>query len=217
MKLKIVIFDELIVMNSIFRIQSVYSQRMFSSILSLNLINIKNTLFMLDFQNNALNIDDLPRFETVEGHPVAPAYLKVLRIIYAFWVIVLIGVLIVLKFKSNPPAPFYYTLIGVLTFVFSLLIIEIEKGFQKRKFGIREKDIIFQKGFFVFKETIVPYKRIQHVEVKQTLVFKIFKLFTLKVYTAGSSAGDLSIKGLNQDDADKIKAQILKVADIDEN
>ena len=172
---------------------------------------------MLDFQNNTLNIDDLPRFETVEGHPVDPAYLKVLRIIYLLWLVILIGVLVILKFKANPPAPFYYALIGVLTFVFLLIIIETEKGFSRRKFGIREKDIIFQKGFFVFKETIVPYKRIQHVEVKQTIVFKVFKLFTLKIYTAGSSSGDLSIKGLNQSDADKIKAQILKVADIDEN
>ena len=172
---------------------------------------------MLDFQNNTLNIDDLPRFETVEGHPVAPAYLRVLRTIYAFWVVILISILVVLKFKANPPAPFYYALIGVLTFIFSLIIIEIEKGFPKRKFGIREKDILFQKGFFIFKETIVPYKRIQHVEISQTLVFKAFKLFTLKIYTAGSSSGDLSIKGLNQANADKIKAQILKVADIDEN
>lgn len=172
---------------------------------------------MLDFQNNTLNIDGLPRFETVEGHSVAPAYLKVLRIIYVFWLIVLIGVLIVLKFKANPPVPFYYALIGVLTFVFSLIIIEIEKGFQKRKFGIREKDILFQRGFFVYKETLVPYKRIQHIELRQSLLFKIFKLFSLKIYTAGSSSGDLSIKGLNQIDADKIKAQILKVADIDED
>lgn len=172
---------------------------------------------MLDFQNNTLNIDDLPHFETVEGHPVAPAYLKVLRIIYVFWTVVFIGILIVLKFKAHPPAPFYYALIGVLIFVYLLLIIEIEKGFSRRRFGIREKDIIFQRGFFVFKETIVPYKRIQHVEVTQNLIFKAFKIFSLKVYTAGSSAGDLSIKGLNKDNADKIKAQILKVADIDEN
>lgn len=172
---------------------------------------------MLDFQNNTLNIDDLPRFETVEGNPVSSSYLKVLRLIYIIWLVILTGVLVTLKFKANPPDLVFYALIGVLTLVYALIIIEIEKGFNRRRFGIREKDIIFQRGFFVFKETIVPYKRIQHVEIKQNLIFKAFKLFSLKVYTAGSSAGDLSIKGLNQDNADKIKAQILKVADIDEN
>jgi membrane protein YdbS with pleckstrin-like domain len=172
---------------------------------------------MLDFQNNTLDIEDLPRFEEVEGHSVASAYLKVLRIVYVFWFVVFMGGLLILHFKVNPPSLLFYPILGVLVLIFVLIIIEIEKGFQKRKFGIREKDIIFQKGFFVFKETIVPYKRIQHVEVRQGLLFKAFKLFTLKIYTAGSSTGDLSIKGLNQANSDKIKAQILKVADLDEN
>jgi hypothetical protein len=172
---------------------------------------------MLDFQNNTLDIEDLPRFEEVEGHSVASAYLKVLRIVYVFWLVVFMGGLLTLNFKVNPPSLLFYPILGVLVLIFVLIIIEIEKGFQKRKFGIREKDIIFQKGFFVFKETIVPYKRIQHVEVRQGLLFKAFKLFTLKIYTAGSSTGDLSIKGLNQANSDKIKAQILKVADLDEN
>jgi membrane protein YdbS with pleckstrin-like domain len=69
----------------------------------------------------------------------------------------------------------------------------------------------------VFKQTILPYKRIQHVEIKQGPLFKAFKLFTLKVYTAGSASGDLSIAGLNKDDADKLKAQILKVADLNDD
>ena len=101
--------------------------------------------------------------------------------------------------------------------IFSLSIIDIELGFNRRKFGIRTLDIIFQRGYFVFSQTIVPYKRIQHVEIRQGLVFKAFKLYTLKIYTAGSSTGDLSIAGLNQSDSDKLKAQILKVADLDEN
>lgn len=172
---------------------------------------------MLDFQNNTLNINDLPRFETVEGHPVASVYLKLLRILYAFWFVVLIGVFIALYLNPKTLNVIFYPLVGVLVIFYSLIIVEIEKGFGLRKFGIREKDIIFQKGFFVFKETIVPYKRIQHVEVKQNIIFKAFKLFTLKVYTAGSSSGDLSIKGLSQANADKIKAQILKVAAIDED
>lgn len=172
---------------------------------------------MLDFQNNTLNINDLPRFETVEGHPVASVYLKVLRVLYAFWFVVLIGAFIAIYLKVNILALIFYPLVGVSVISYSLLIVEIEKGFGLRRFGIREKDIIFQKGFFVFKETIVPYKRIQHVEVRQNIIFKAFKLFTLKVYTAGSSSGDLSINGLSQAGADKIKAQILKVAAIDED
>ncbi|PWH87213.1 PH domain-containing protein [Brumimicrobium oceani] len=172
---------------------------------------------MLDFQNNTLNIDDLPRFEKVEGIAVDSKYLKVLRILYLFWFLVFIGAWLTVFLTASPIKELFFVLLGILVILFALIITEIEKGFSRRKFGIREKDILFQRGFFVYKETLVPYKRIQHIELRQSLLLKAFKLYSLKIYTAGSSSGDLSIKGLDQINADKIKAQILKVADIDED
>lgn len=172
---------------------------------------------MVDFNNQILDLEDLPRFENVEGHPVDRAYLKVLRILYVFWSIVFFLGFFILDYFIELPQLAFYPILIVLIVIFSLSIVDIELGFNRRKFGIRDLDIIFQKGFFVFNQTIVPYKRIQHVEIRQGLIFKAFKLYTLKIYTAGSSAGDLSIAGLNQSDSDKLKAQILKVADLDEN
>jgi len=172
---------------------------------------------MLDFQNQTLDINNLPRFEQVEGHPVDRAYLKVLRILYLFWIVLMFSILMTLEILIELPQPAFYPILGVLIILFTFSILEVEKGFPRKKFGIREKDIIFQSGYFVFTQTILPYKRIQHVEIKQGPLFKAFSLFTLKIYTAGSSAGDLSIAGLNKNDADKLKAQILKAADIDNN
>lgn len=172
---------------------------------------------MIDFQNQSLNIDELPKFENAQGHPVDKAYLKVLRLLFGFWLLFLFGGLTLVKLLLDLPQPVFYPILSFLVIIFAFSIIETEKGFPRRQFGIREKDIIFQSGYFVFSQTILPYKRIQHVEVKQGPLFKVFNLYTLKVFTAGSSAGDLSIAGLNKDDADKLKAQILKAADIDNN
>jgi len=172
---------------------------------------------MLDFQNQTLDITDLPKFEQVEGHPVDRAYLKVLRILYIFWFVLMFSIVITLEILVELPRMAFYPILSGLIILFTFSILEVEKGFPRRKFGIREKDIIFQNGYFVFKQTILPYKRIQHVEIKQGPLFKAFSLFTLKVYTAGSSSGDLSIAGLNKEDADKLKAQILKVADLNED
>lgn len=172
---------------------------------------------MLDFQNQTLDINALPKFEQVDGHPVDRAYLKVLRILYLFWIVLMFSILISLKILLELSQLAFYPILGGLIVLFSLSILEVEKGFPRKKFGIREKDVIFQSGYFVFTQTILPYKRIQHVEIKQGPLFKAFNLFTLKIYTAGSSAGDLSIAGLNKNDADKLKAQILNAADIDNN
>jgi membrane protein YdbS with pleckstrin-like domain len=172
---------------------------------------------MLDFQNQTLDINNLPKFEDVEGHPIDKSYLSVQRLLIGFWFVLLFGGLFLLNYFVQLPDLAFYLILGFLIVIFAFSFIEIEKGFPRRKFGIRENDIIFQHGYFVFKQTILPYKRIQHVEIKQGPLFKVFKIFTLKVFTAGSSSGDLSIAGLNKDDASKLKAQILKAADLDDN
>ncbi len=172
---------------------------------------------MTDFQNHTLDIADLPKFETVEGHSIDRAYLKVLRLTYSISLAIIFGGLFITYFLVDMPSLFFYIALLVLIVIFSISITETEKGFARRKFGIREKDIIFQKGFFFFKQIIVPYKRIQHVEVKQGVVFRAYGIYSLKLFTAGSSSGDLSIAGLNKEDADKLKAIILKVASVDEN
>lgn len=172
---------------------------------------------MLDFKNQSLNIEHIPNFKEVQFHHVHKSYLKVLRIVYgSVLASLLIGMVTLYYLIHLPNSVFFSILIGLLMF-YSAIVIEIELGFSRRKFGIRDLDLIFQKGYFVFKQTLVPYKRIQHVEIKQGPVFKIFKLYTLKVYTAGSSSGDLSIAGLGKTYADKLKTQILKVADLDGN
>lgn len=172
---------------------------------------------MIDFENQILDVNALPKFEDVEGHPIDRAYLRVQRLMFWFWFVLLFGGLFLLQFFVDMPNLAFYPILVFLTVMFLLSFLEIEKGFPKRKFGIREKDIIFQHGYLIFKQTILPYKRIQHVEVKQGPLFKAFKIFTLKVFTAGSSSGDLSIAGLNSEDAGRLKAQILKAADIDDN
>ncbi|RFC55066.1 PH domain-containing protein [Brumimicrobium aurantiacum] len=172
---------------------------------------------MLDFENNTLNIEDLPKFEEVEKSPVSIRYLKVLRLLYLIFLFVFLGGLTALFFIPKFPIVLFLIIASVVVTIFGILILEVEKGFPKRKFALREKDILFQKGFIIFRETIVPYKRIQHVEVKQGLLFKAFNIVIIKVFTAGSSSGDLSLFGLDPEDADKMKAQILKIADLDED
>lgn len=172
---------------------------------------------MIDFQNQTLDISQLPKFETVEGQHIDRAYLKVLRLFYCLWLIVLFSGLLVTNYFADIPNAVFYIVLSALIVFFSIYILETEKGFPRRKFAVRQKDVIFQRGYLFFKQTIVPFNRIQHVEVKQDLIFRAFGIYSLKLFTAGSSAGDLSLVGLNKSDADKLKAVILKGASIDED
>ena len=77
--------------------------------------------------------------------------------------------------------------------------------FSKRKYALREKDISYKSGLFVHKITTVPFSRIQHVEIDEKPVSRIFGLSSLSVFTAGDSSDDLEIKGITKEEAQQIK------------
>ena len=79
-------------------------------------------------------------------------------------------------------------------------------GFPKKGYLVRENDISFQRGIIIFKSISIPFNRIQHVEVNQGIMAKMFHLSSVKIYTAGGSSSDLSIPGLPVNDAQKLKA-----------
>ena len=80
---------------------------------------------------------------------------------------------------------------------------------------MREKDIMYTKGLLWATRTSIPFNRIQHVEIKQGPFERIFKLNSLKVFTAGGQTGDLVIPGLNEENALQIKEFILGKAAIE--
>jgi len=97
-------------------------------------------------------------------------------------------------------------LISSITIVILYLTLISVLGFSRKGYLVRENDVSFKKGLIVYKQTSVPFNRIQHVEVNQGILGKIFKLSSVKIYTAGGTASDLSIPGLPVDTAQNLKA-----------
>ena len=70
---------------------------------------------------------------------------------------------------------------------------------------VRDKDISYKAGLFTKKITTVPFSRIQHVEIDEKPISRIFNLASISVFTAGDSSDDLEIKGINKEKALQIK------------
>jgi len=85
---------------------------------------------MIDFQNQTLDISQLPKFETVEGQHIDRAYLKVLRLFYCLWLIVLFSGLLVTNYFADIPNAVFYIILSALIVFFSIYILETEKGFD---------------------------------------------------------------------------------------
>ncbi len=163
---------------------------------------------MENFTNSILLPEDLPEVDSKTFNGLDRKYLRILFIRIAIFFIFMCGGLITFLFISEGiPTTLVAIIAGsiiILITVFSLVVSIL--GFPKKGYLVREQDISFQRGLITYKLTSVPFNRIQHVEVNQGILAKLFHLSSVKIYTAGGTASDLSIPGLPVLDAQKLKA-----------
>ncbi|MFT4611401.1 MAG: membrane protein YdbS with pleckstrin-like domain [Glaciecola sp.] len=158
------------------------------------------------FTNLQIDLDTLPKMSSVTLKPISKNYFKIIILNKAVVYTALIGVLVAGKFAIKKEAfqdNFVYLLgiliVGlVLNFMLSLL------AFKKRKYAIRDKDVIYSKGLIVNSITTVPISRIQHIEESRSWLARKLNLATLKIFTAGESGSDLKIDGLPHEEAKQI-------------
>jgi membrane protein YdbS with pleckstrin-like domain len=160
---------------------------------------------MSNFNNDL--VLQLPDITKIEFKKIDKSYFRVILInFFLFFIPLLVGLIVLHQFVFNDKVNNFITFIylgflGVFTLIFLYLIF----SFSKRKYALREKDISYKSGLLVHKITTVPFSRIQHVEIDEKPVSRIFGLSALSVYTAGDSSDDLEIKGITKEEAQKIK------------
>ncbi|MFW5927042.1 MAG: PH domain-containing protein, partial [Wenzhouxiangella sp.] len=60
------------------------------------------------------------------------------------------------------------------------------------------------------KTVIVPFARIQHVEAVHGPLERYLGLMRLKCFTAGGMSADLTVKGLDRNDARRVRQYLLE-------
>lgn len=163
---------------------------------------------MNEFTNNQIDSDAFPKFEEVVLKPISKQYFKIIIINKVLIYGVLFLVLFLAKWyvhKALIQENFWYLLIILLVFCGTNFIIAL-LSFKKRKYAIREKDVIYAEGLLVSSIITVPISRIQHIEESRSFLARQLNLSTLNIFTAGESGSDLSIKGLPYKTAKQINA-----------
>jgi len=168
---------------------------------------------MIDsFQNIA--VTSFPEIPKIDFKPIENKYLKVI-LINTFLVFVIVCLVVFFAdykglFEFIENTIWIYVSI-VLGFIFILLVKKI--GFKKRKYAVRQKDISYKKGVLFRSLTTVPFNRIQHVEIDEGPISRLFDLVSLSVFTAGDSSDDLKVSGLLKEEAKQIKEFISNKID----
>ena len=162
---------------------------------------------MENFSNSVLLPENLPEVLQDDFNPLNSSYLKIIYIRIAIFTMLLAGgITAFLMFSEEEIPTLVLVAIIVVPAVLILYSLVISKlGFPKKGYLLREKDISYKTGLIFYKQISVTFNRIQHVEVSQGILAKMFGLSSVKIFTAGGSASDLSIPGLLTADAQKLK------------
>ena len=101
-------------------------------------------------------------------------------------------------------------LVGVLLLAYAVLVPQWR--YLVHRWEVTETAVYTQTGWWARERRIAPMSRVQTVDHREGAISRLFGLATVRVTTA-SSAGALTIEGLDQARAIEIVANLTRMAD----
>lgn len=98
---------------------------------------------------------------------------------------------------------------GVLSLLLVWLLWLIPRQVRSIGYAEREDDLFIRKGILFRQLTVVPYGRMQYVDVQAGPVDRWFKVATVQLHTA-SATTDASIPGLPPNEASRLRDRLTE-------
>jgi hypothetical protein len=76
----------------------------------------------------------------------------------------------------------------------------------------RDEDLIVERGVLIHRLSVVPYGRMQFVDVSAGPIDRAFRLATVKLHTA-AAASDARIPGLERDEAARLRDRLAALGE----
>ncbi|MBK9736302.1 MAG: PH domain-containing protein [Saprospiraceae bacterium] len=172
----------------------------------------------MDLDNRQLQAHSLPNIDTIVFEALEKNHQKVSIYFTSFFFIFLItaygvvGLFVEELFFS----PLIYIVLILWFLIFFVSVYVAYKSYYFEGYGLRQKDILFKSGMWFRSVIVVPFNRVQHCEINQGPIDRMFGLVELSLFTAGGSSSDLHIPGLSQETAARLKQFITRQVSQDE-
>jgi membrane protein YdbS with pleckstrin-like domain len=86
------------------------------------------------------------------------------------------------------------------------------RRFRAWAYQERDEDLVVSRGVMFRRQSVVPYGRMQFVDVTAGPVERLFKLATVKLHTA-AAASDARIPGLEREEAARLRDRLAELGE----
>ena len=141
--------------------------------------------------------------------PVEPSYRNALRARAAFFWGPLFLVSIVVNATAFSDTPFSGVLPAVVALVgLSGIFVAPDRIYRRLGYALDGRLLRTVKGWLFHTDTVVPFVRVQHIDVTRGPFDKMFGTATLVVHTAGTHNSIVTLPGLSPERAAEIRDAI---------
>jgi uncharacterized protein len=112
-------------------------------------------------------------------------------------------------FAGPTPAVAAVLVVAALATLMGLLL---HRRYRAWRYAEREDDLLVGRGVMFRRLTVVPYGRMQFVDVTAGPVDRLFGLATVQLHTA-AAATDAKIPGLTGDEAQRLRDQLASLGE----
>lgn len=139
--------------------------------------------------------------------PVSPRYVNLLRVQGAITALPLaVGALVLEAGVDQAPTGVFVAPVLILA---AYLIARVPmRRFAARGYQLGADRLRVVRGLWMRSDTVVPFGRVQHIDVTQGPLERAFGLSTLVVHTAGTHNASVALPGLASDDAATMREAI---------
>ena len=138
--------------------------------------------------------------------PLHPDHVKVTRITAILWSVPFVIGSIVLEAAGILPFGLFVVPVFLLA---ALLIIRVPlRRYQARGYDMGTDRLRVVRGIMFHSDTVVPFGRIQHIDVNQGPLQRLYDIATLTVHTAGTHNASVHLPGLANADAMAMREEI---------
>lgn len=141
--------------------------------------------------------------------PVEPSYRSALRArAAAFWIPIFLVALVVnsVALAETPFSGILPAIIGLIGF--SGIVVAPERIYRRLGYAIDGRLLRTVRGWLFHTDTVVPFVRVQHIDVTRGPFDKMFGTATLVVHTAGTHNSIVTLPGLSPERAAEIREAI---------